>query len=88
MNTDNKCFLWSVLASLYPAVRDGERFTKYKKYESELRVGNINITDGMKVCDVVRFERLNKIGINVFSLDECNKINILHHSVEKFGKIQ
>ena len=85
-NTDNKCFLWSILASIHPALRDRERVSKYTQYESELRVGNINITDGMKVHDIVRFERLNKIGVNVFSLDECNKINILHHSVEKFGK--
>lgn len=82
-NTDNKCFLWSILASLYPAERDGERVNKYTKYEDKLRLGNINIDDGMKVNDIVRFERLNKIKVNVFSLDDEQKINILYHTVEK-----
>eukprot|EP00795_Rhopilema_esculentum_P017815 gene17815-9503_t len=35
-NTDEKCFLWSILAALYPAVKNVARVTKYKPYEHEL----------------------------------------------------
>jgi hypothetical protein len=30
-NKDNKCFMWSVLAALYPVQRDGKRIWKYKR---------------------------------------------------------
>ena len=35
-NNDTKCFLWSILASLYPAKNNADRVSHYKKYENEL----------------------------------------------------
>ncbi|CAC5385866.1 unnamed protein product [Mytilus coruscus] len=33
---DNKCFLWSILAYLYPVVKNKQRVTNYKEYEDEI----------------------------------------------------
>src|SRR5947207_883428 len=35
-NNDEKCFMWSVLAQLYPASHHQERVSHYKQYENEL----------------------------------------------------
>ena len=35
LNTDNKCFVWSIIAHLYPQERDCERVSKCKKYENK-----------------------------------------------------
>eukprot|EP00795_Rhopilema_esculentum_P004826 gene4826-21150_t len=35
-NTDEKCFLWSILAALHPTEKDAARVTKYKPYQHEL----------------------------------------------------
>eukprot|EP00795_Rhopilema_esculentum_P004997 gene4997-72_t len=34
-NTDEKCFLWSILTALHPAEKNVARVTKYKPYEHE-----------------------------------------------------
>ena len=38
---DNKCFLWSILASLFPVNKDKQRVTKYKEYENEINMKGI-----------------------------------------------
>ena len=45
-NTENKCFLWIILAHLYPQERDCERVSKYKKYENKLETGDLGIPRG------------------------------------------
>ena len=37
-NRDNKCALWSILASLYPQAKNSDRLSKYAPYEHELNV--------------------------------------------------
>jgi len=55
-NTDNKCFLWSILAHLYPQERDCERVSKYKKYENKLETGDLGI---LKEFQSIRNMRIN-----------------------------
>ena len=65
---DNKCFLWSVLAALYPTQSHPEYISKYYKYLSNINTTNICFP--MKLNRIDRFEELNKnldIGINVFT---------------------
>jgi len=81
-NVDNKCFLWSVLSSLYPAEKHSDRLSKYKPYESKLKLGKIDIKNGMKINDIEKFEKMNKLKVNVYSLDDKNNINILYHTKE------
>lgn len=63
-NKDNKCFVWSILAALYPAKRDAERTSKYKKYFGILNIDGIEFP--VKMGDISRFEEQNNVSINIF----------------------
>ncbi len=65
-NEDNYCFVWSVLAALYPVKgnQHAYRVNKYKEYVYNLKYGNISFP--MKINDIYKFEELNGISINVF----------------------
>jgi len=67
-NSDQKCFVWSVLASLYPA---SDNVSKLYKYEQTLNTTNLNFPLALK--DIPKFEILNpSISVNVLSLDDKN----------------
>ncbi|CAG2243460.1 unnamed protein product [Mytilus edulis] len=69
---DNKCFLWSILASLFPANKDKQRVTKYKEYENEINMKGIEYPVSIK--DIPKVEKQNNLSINVFALeDQTNK---------------
>ena len=42
-NTDNKCFMWSILAALYMPVKDAQRVMKYRDHVGKLK------------CDMLEF---------------------------------
>jgi len=67
-NNDNKCFMWSVLAALYPAMKDPQRVTKYIYHQDRLNFTNIPFP--VRVADVQKFEKLNNISINVFGYEK------------------
>ena len=70
-NDDEKCFLWSVLASLHPVSRRDQphRLHHYKQYVNELNVGGIEFP--MRVNQIAKFERQNTtISVNVFGYEE------------------
>ena len=74
-NKDNKCFLWSVLAHLYPVKdqRNGnpERVSHYTPYEKEIDMTGIEYT--VKLCDIDKFETQNPdISISVFVMSNDN----------------
>ena len=63
-NTDNKCFIWSVLAHLHPAKRNPNRLYHYKKFEKELNIDGL--TFPLPVSEVPKFQKLNtNLKINV-----------------------
>ncbi len=66
-NEDNECFKWSILASIHKQKSHRERVTKYLKYKDELNFEGI--TFPVKVDDIKKFEKLNKINVNVFSME-------------------
>ena len=69
---DNKCFLWSILASLFPANKDKQRVTKYKEYENEINMKGIEYPVSIK--DISKVEKQNYLSINVFALEnQTNK---------------
>ena len=47
---------------------DRQHVTKYKKWEHELKFDGMNM-DEMSVCDVGKFESLNKIKVNAETVD-------------------
>ena len=68
-NTDNKCFLWSILAHLHPVGpnQHGYRVSKYEPYQHELNMENIPYP--VKVKDIPKFEKQNHISVNVFGYE-------------------
>ena len=73
-NKDNKCFLWSILRYLHPVQMNEVRLTDLKKYENDLNFKGIVFP--VKVKDITKFEKQNPDlpGINVFSVNDNNKI--------------
>ena len=73
-NKDDKCFLWSVLRYLYPQEEHSSRINDLRKYENDLNFKGINFP--VKVKDITKFENQNPDlpGINVFSINDYNKI--------------
>ena len=73
-NKDNKCFLWSILRYLHPVQMNEVRLTDLRDYENELNFKEINFP--VKVKDIQKFENNNPdlLGINVFSVNDNNKI--------------
>ena len=63
-NQDNKCFIWSVLASIHPANDLKYRVEHYTGYEHELNLTGINLP--MKISQIPKFEKQNRISVNVF----------------------
>ena len=81
-NKDDRCFMWSILASLYPSRGDNcSRVNKYKEHEDKLDM------DGMKypvrIQDINKFERLNNISVSVFAINEDQKIFPLRITTSK-----
>ncbi|CAC5417702.1 unnamed protein product [Mytilus coruscus] len=69
---DNKCFLWSILAYLYPVVKNKQRVTNYKEYEDEISMKGIEYPVAKE--DIPKVEKQNNLIINVFALkDQTNK---------------
>ena len=73
-NKDDKCFLWSVLRYLHPVRKNASRINDLKKYVNDLNFKRINFP--VKVRDIQKFENYNPDlpGINVFSINDNNKI--------------
>ena len=73
-NEDNKCFLWSILRYLHPREKHSPRINDLKKYENDLNFKEINFP--VKVKDITKFENQNPNlpGINIFSLNDNNKV--------------
>ena len=73
-NKDDKCFLWSILRYLHPQEKHSTRINDLIKYENDLNFKGINFP--VKVKDIQKFENNNPdlLGINVFSVNDNNKI--------------
>ena len=67
-NNDKYCFIWSILAHMFPCYRNGQRVSNYKYYFDELNIQGFDFTNGFKCSDVKRFEKLNNLSINIFEL--------------------
>ena len=72
-NTDNKCFIWSVLRYLYLREKNDCRLGDLKRYEKDINIKGLSFP--LRIKDISKFEELNPIipGINVFSVNENKK---------------
>ena len=68
-NDDEYCFLWSILAHLHPCQNSHpNRVSNYKKYFDELKIDGIDFSNGFRSSDVLNFEKMNNLSINIFEL--------------------
>ena len=68
INKDEKCFLWSVLASLYPTKSRQNRVPKYQQFEHKLNTTGLIFP--LSIHHVKKFETLNlSISVNIFAYD-------------------
>ena len=73
-NKDDKCFLWCVLRYLHPREKHSSRINDLREYENDLNFKGIDFP--IRVKDTQKFENQNQKlpGINVFSVNDNNKI--------------
>ena len=69
-NDDEKCFLWSILASLHPVQRrnDLDRVLKYWQYEHDFNMSGSQYPVDIK--DINKFEHQNNISVNVYEYED------------------
>jgi len=58
-STDNACFAWSAVATLYPAERNSERESSYSHYTTVLNFNDIEFP--MTLKNIGKFEHLNNV---------------------------
>ena len=81
---DNNCFIYSVLAYLFPADRNPNRVTNYTPYINWLNL--TGITSPTPLNQIPLFEKNNNLTINVFSIYGSGNLRknyttySLHHS--------
>ena len=70
-NKDNECFKWCVARALNPVENSAERITKELREQAEqLNWGGIEFPVAVEENVIRKFERNNKIGINIFGYEK------------------
>ena len=68
-NNDKYCFVWSILASLYPGnINHPNRVSNYRQYFNELNIQGFDFTNGFKCSDVHKFNELNNLSVYIFEI--------------------
>ncbi|KAK3106169.1 hypothetical protein FSP39_014172 [Pinctada imbricata] len=67
-NHDSKCFLYCILAKLYPVKKNANRVSHYLSHESTLNMSGLKYP--VQISQVSKFERQNDISVNVFGYEE------------------
>ncbi|XP_070163532.1 uncharacterized protein [Polyergus mexicanus] len=65
-SNDNACFAWAVVAALYPAEKNAGRESSYPHYTTVLNLKGVKFP--MSLNKITRFERINDISINVYTV--------------------
>jgi hypothetical protein len=89
-NTDNKCFLWDLIAFLFPLPKTNKRQNDPMQYLAHLKdVDFTGIEFPIKICErvITKIEELNQLAINLFELNALGQVCPLLASknVRKYG---
>ena len=85
-NNDENCFLYSILAHFKKCEQHNNRVSHYKQHLHELRTDGIDMP--MKLEDITKFEKLNGLSINVYSIEENGgNVNPIRISKENLDPI-
>ena len=68
-NTDNKCFMWSILAALYPPKDHVTRVMKYRDLVGKLNCDMLEFPVKHTSSKISQFEDVNNISINIYKYD-------------------
>ena len=68
-NTYNKCFMWSILAALYPPVKDAQRVMKYRDHVGKLNCDMLEFPVKHTSSKISQFEDVNNVSINIYRYD-------------------
>ena len=81
-NNDKYCFIWSILASLYPCNNTHlNRVSNYRQYFNELNIQDFDFTNGLKCSDVHKFNEINNLSVNIFELNFYQDENQWKHKL-------
>jgi len=82
-SNDNACFAWAVVAALYPAEWNVDRESSYPHYTTVLNLQDIEFP--MTLNQIKKFELLNGISINVYTMEDKNivPIRLCEHKKDK-----
>ena len=81
-NNDKCCFLWSIIASLYPCNNNHpNRVSSYRQYFNELNNQDFDFTNGFKCNDVHRFNELNNLSVIIFEINFYQDQNQWKHKL-------
>ena len=79
---NNACFIYCVLAAIYPQKRNKNLESTYKKFLKRVNYDFLNFP--VKISDIKKFEKKNKLKINVFGFKKhVYPIYISKHSFSK-----
>ena len=68
-NSDDKCFLYCLLAKLYPATgKNRDRHTSYIKHVDAINMGNVKFP--VRIKDIRKIEKLNHLSIFVYEWND------------------
>lgn len=72
-NNDNFCFLWCIMAALFPAKNNSQRTSAYPHFNTLLNIKNM--TFPVAFSDVKIFEKNNpRISVNIYGLNSNSKV--------------
>ncbi|GFU00864.1 c2H2-type domain-containing protein, partial [Nephila pilipes] len=69
---DSQCFMWSVLAALYPSANHPNKTSSYVTHLNKLNFDGISFPTPLN--EVKKFSKMNGKGINIYSFEEDLKI--------------
>jgi hypothetical protein len=81
-NSDEKCFVWSILADVHPVRKNPQRLSHYKPYENSLNLDQL--TFPVPINQINRFERNNTdTSVNVLSVAKIPDNFYILYSTQK-----
>ncbi|XP_067205864.1 uncharacterized protein [Linepithema humile] len=82
-SNDNACFAWAVVAALYPVKKKSDIVSQYPHYSTMFNLCGIEFP--MTLPQISKFEKLNTISVNVFTMED-SKIIPLRLANDKMEK--
>ena len=83
-NVDKYCFIWSILASLYPCENNSNIVSSYRKYFNKLNIEGFDFSNGLKCSEMYRFEKLYNLSMNLYEINfNQNKHKLIPIEISK-----